>query len=110
MNSKYLLSVLLGSVGAAILLLLDFLLGNAEQIYQNELELGEEGVGGITSYCHAVQFILRRYAGDCYIDRAVEEFGNVRQNDDEDEMAYARRLRSKAKCFGGVYSEDDLIT
>ena len=25
-------------------------------------------------------------------------------------MAYARRLRSKAKCFGGVYSEADLVT
>ena len=98
------------SEGAALLLLPDFLIGDAEQIYQNELELGDEGVGGITSYCHAVQFILRRYAADRYIDRAVEEFENVRQKDDEDETAYARRLRSKAKCFGGVYSEADLIT
>ena len=98
------------SEGAALLLLPDFLVGDAEQIYQNELELGDEGVGGITSYCHAVQFILRRYAADRYIDRAVEEFENVRQKDDEDETAYARRLRSKAKCFGGVYSEADLIT
>ena len=96
--------------GAAVLLLPDFLVGDAEQIYQNELELGDEGVGGTTSYCHAVQFILRRYAGDRYIDRAVEELENVRQKDDKYETAYARRLRSKAKCFGGVYSEADLIT
>ena len=98
------------SEGAALLLLPDFLVGDAEQTYQNELELGDEGVGGITSYCHAVQFILRRYGADRYIERAVEEFENVRQKDDEDETAYARRLRSKAKCFGGVYSEGDLIT
>ena len=68
-----------------------------------------KGVGGIISYCHAFQFILRRYAADRYIDRAVEEFKNVRQKDDEDETAHACRLRSKAKCFGGVYSETDLI-
>ena len=97
------------SEGAALLLLPDFLVGDAEQVYQNELELGNEGVGVITSYCHAVQFIRRRYAADRYIDRAVEEFENVRQKDDEDEMAYARRLRSKATCFGGLYSEADLI-
>ena len=34
----------------------------------------------------------------------------MRQKDDEDETAYARGLRSNAKCFGGVYSEADLIT
>ena len=34
----------------------------------------------------------------------------MRLKDDEDGTAYARRLRSKAKCFGGVYSEADLIT
>ena len=87
-----------------------FLVGDAQQVYQNELELGDEGVGRITSYCHAVQFLLRRYAAARYIDRAVEEFENVRQKDDEDETEYARRLRSKAKCFGGVYSEADFVT
>ena len=96
--------------GAALLLLPYFLVGDAEQVYQNELELGDEGVGGIASYCHAVQFILRRYAADLYIDGAVEEFENVRQKGDEDETAYARRLRSKFKCFGGVYFEAELIT
>ena len=98
------------SEGAALLLLPDFLVSDAEQIYQNELKLGDEGVRGITSYCHAVQFILRRYAVVRYIDRVLEEFENVRQKDDEYETAYARRLRSIAKCFGGVYSEADLIT
>ena len=34
----------------------------------------------------------------------------MRQKDDEDKTAYARRLRSKAKCFGGVNSEADFIT
>ena len=34
----------------------------------------------------------------------------MRQKDEEDETAYARRLRSKTKCFGGIYSEADLIT
>ena len=56
------------SEGAALLLLPDFLFGDAEQIYQNELELGDQVIGGITSYCHAVQFIRRRYAADRYID------------------------------------------
>ena len=52
------------SEGAALLILPDFLVGDAEQVYQNELVLGEDGVGGITSHCHAVQFKLRRYAAD----------------------------------------------
>ena len=98
------------SEGAALLLLPDFLIGDAEQVYQNELELGDEGVGGIISYFHAVQFIMRRYEADRYIERAVQEFENIRQKDEEDETAYSRRLRSKAKCFGGVYSDADLIT
>ena len=33
----------------------------------------------------------------------------MRQKDDEYETAYARRLRSRAKSFGGAYSEADLI-
>ena len=90
------------SEGAALLLLPVFLVGHAEQLYRNELELRDEGVGGITSYSHAVQFILRRYAADRYIDGAVEEFENVRLKDDEDETAYVRRLRSNAMCFGAV--------
>ena len=65
---------------------------------------------GITSYFQAVQFVLRRYAADRYIDRAVEDFENVRQEDDEDETAWSRRLRTKDTCFRGFYSEADLIT
>ena len=98
------------SEGAALLVLTDFLVGDVEQVYQNELELEDEGVAGVTSYCHAVQVILRRYAADRYIDRAVEEFENVGQKDDDDETAYAPRLQIKAKCFGGVCSEADLAT
>ena len=98
------------SEGAVFLLLTDFLFGDAEQIYQNELELGDEGVREITSYCHAVQLILRRYEADHYIDCAVEKFQNMCEKNDEGETAKARRLRSKAKCFGGVYSDADLIT
>ena len=45
------------SEGAVIPRLPNFLFGDAKQIYQSELELVDEGVGGITSYCHAVQFI-----------------------------------------------------
>ena len=42
--------------GAALIILPDFLAGAAETTYLNELELGNEGFGGISSYCHAVQF------------------------------------------------------
>ena len=42
------------SEGAALLSLPDFLFGDAEQIYQNELELGDEGVEGTASYFHTV--------------------------------------------------------
>ena len=98
------------SEGAALLILPDFFFGDVEQIYQNDLELGDEGVRGTTSYCHAVQFIVQRYGADHYIDRAVQDFENVRQKHDGDETVYARGLRSKAKCFGGVSCEADIIT
>ena len=38
------------SEGAALQLLPDFLVGDARQMYQNELEVGDEEVGEITSY------------------------------------------------------------
>ena len=85
--------------GAVLIILPDFLAGAAETTYLNELELGNEGFGGISSYCHAVQFLLRRFAADWYIDRAVEDFESVRQKDEEDETTYAQRLRAKARCF-----------
>ena len=96
--------------GAALIILLDFLAGAAETTYLNELELGNEGFGGINSYCHAVPFLLRRFAADRYIERAVEDFESLRQKDEEDETTYAQRLRAKAPCFGAVYSETDIIT
>ena len=96
--------------GAALIILPDFLAGTAETTYLNELELGNEVLGGISSYCHAVQFLPRRFAAYRYIDRAVEDFESVRQNDEEDETTYAQRLRAKARCFGAVYPEKDIIT
>ena len=96
--------------GAALIILPDYLAGAAETTSLNELELGKEGFGGISSYCHAVQFLLRRFAADRYIDRAVEDFESVRQKYDEDEKTYAQRLRAKARCFGAVYPDTDIIT
>ena len=75
--------------------------------YLNELELGNEVFGGISSYCHAVQFLLRRFAADRYIERAVEDFESVRQKDEEEETTYAQRMRAKAGCIGAVYPETD---
>ena len=96
--------------GAALIILPDFLAGAAETTHLNELELGNEGSDGITSFCHAVQFLLRRFAADLYIDRAFEDFESVRQKDEGDETTYAQRLRAKARCVGAVYRETDIIT
>ena len=70
---------------APLIILPNFLAGTAETTYLNEVELGNEGFGGFSSYCHAVHFLLRCIAADRYIDRAVEDFESVRQKDEEDE-------------------------
>ena len=95
---------------APLIILPNFLAGTAETTYLNEVELGNEGFGGFSSYCHAVHFLLRCIAADRYIDRAVEDFESVRQKDEEDETTYAQRLRANARCFGAVYPETHIIT
>ena len=95
---------------AAIKILLHYPVGAAETTYMNELELGNEVVRGISSYCHAVQVLLRHFAADKYMYWGVEEFESVRQREEEDETTYAHSFRAKARCFGAGYPETDIIT
>lgn len=96
--------------GAALVLLPNFLKGEAKESFEANFELGEDGTGGFQTYPGAVQHLLRMYATDGIIERVVEEIDNLRQREDETERQFATRLRQKARSCGPVYSEADLIT
>lgn len=66
--------------------------------------------GGFGVWPEAVQFLLRTYAKNLYIERFAAEMDSLTQDGDEDERAFAERLQTKARYCSGVYSEQDLIT
>lgn len=98
------------SEGEAFLALPYFLSERATDAFESACEFGDTSSGGISNYCEAVQFLLRLFAKDRYLDDAMETFDGVRQRSDEDEMSYAQRLQDCAHDFGPVFVERDLIT
>lgn len=98
------------SEGSALLILPSFLKGDAKEAFLANFDVTGDLAGGFNSWPHAVQFLLRSYAKDIYIEKAAAEIDQLTQKDDEDEVAYARRLKNKARVCAGVYTERDLVT
>ena len=98
------------SEGEAFLALPYFLTDHASDAFNASCEFGDTSSGGITNYCDAVQFLLRLFAKDRYLDDAKDKLDAVKQRPDEDEVAYAHRLHDSAHNFGPVFVERDLIT
>lgn len=97
------------SEGGALLLLPNFLDGEAYELFMSNQDLGEECTGGFATYPEAVQFLLRTYAREAYIETAVEEFDRLAQKSDETELDYSRRLREANRKLGSAYPEEELI-
>ena len=72
--------------GAALVLLPNFLKGEAKESFEANFELGEVGGGGFHTYPGAVQYLLHMYATDANIERVVEELDAMRQREDETEL------------------------
>lgn len=98
------------SEGTAISLLPKFLDGNAKSNWKSYFNRGSSRLGGFRTYPEAVNHLLRTYAKDTYIEKAVADLDKTRQGSEEDELAFGTRLRDKARACGNVFSESELIS
>ena len=98
------------SEGAALLLCPKFLIGDALETYNTQFDLANDGLGGFQAWPEAVQFLLRTYAKDAYIEEALQELDECVQGSEETEEVFAKRLRSQTRQMAGVFSQQDLIT
>ena len=96
--------------GCAVLILPRFLEETALETYQSAVDYTGVGMGGVSSYPEAVHYLLQRFASDLHLEPAIERFEALRQRDDEEEIAFGKRLAVFARAFGGAYKETDLIT
>lgn len=95
--------------GGALILLPNFLEGEAYELFMSNQDMGEDNTGGFATYPEAVQFLLRSFAREAYIETAVEAFDRLTQNREETELGFSRRLREANRKLGSAYSEEELI-
>ena len=98
------------SEGAALLLCPKFLIGDALETYNTQFDLANDGLGGFQTWPEAIQFLLRTYAKDAYIEEALQELDECIQGTEETEEVFAKRLRSQTRQMAGEFSQQDLIT
>lgn len=98
------------SEGAALLLCPKFLIGDPLEAYNGQFDLLQGDQDGFTTWPEAVQFLLRTYAKDTYIEDALIVLDGCHQSPQEDEEQFARRLRKTNRAIAGVFSQQDLIT
>ncbi len=81
----------------------NFLLDDALDSFRIHSEDGEDDLAGSTTWPEAVQYFLRTYVKDSYLERAVPDMGRLRQKEGEDERAFERRLTKPSvhvrRCF-----------
>lgn len=99
------------SEGGARLVLPSFLAGKAALAYGASLQADAVNTdnGGNSTYCDAVQWLLRTYAKDRFIHQAVQGIREIRQKVGETEMEYGDRLIVAYSRFGGVYTQEEQI-
>ena len=96
------------SEGAALLTCSSFLDDDAKESYENHFDLPPDQ-GCFTKWPQAVQFLLRTFAKDAYIEEALARLDELRQDSDEKEVVYAKCLRKQGRRYGSVFSEQDMI-
>ena len=93
------------SEGAAARLMPYFLKGAPKEEYRSYLK---EVLAGKPLYPHMVQYLLDTYASDDELAKAYHLAVTARQRDNEDERAFALRLRQIAAAAGNVFDEATL--
>ena len=96
--------------GLALLLLPQFLFGDARSLIEENFELSGFAMGGYRTWPEAVQLLLMNYAKDQYIKDALRTFNNCSMRDDEDEATFGRRLQKHARLCGGIIDSHKLVT
>jgi hypothetical protein len=91
--------------GAAARLMPYFLKGSAKEEYRSYLK---EVPASKPLYPYMVQYLLETYASDDELARAYHMAVTARQRENEDERAFALRLRQIAASAGNVFDEATL--
>ena len=98
------------SEGSAVMLCPKFLDGEALELYDDQFDDSADGLGGFYNWPGAVNFLLQTYAKDAYIEDALKELDECKQEPQEDELSFARKLQKQARTIAGVFSTQDLCT
>lgn len=73
-------------------------------------EDGDAELGGFTTWPETVQFFLRTYAKDQYLEDAVEKLDRLSQGEGDSVMEFYRKLTRSARDLAGAFSQRELIT
>ena len=98
--------------GAALWLVGYFLRGSAKSkvTARTTSNNAKKKIGNrLLTYCQAIDFLLRTYATDDIIARAVDDLKSYKQDSTTSEMAYLEKLWARALRMGSVFQEHDLV-
>lgn len=90
------------SDGTDLLICTCFLASNAEESYENKLDLRSDQ-GEFTSWPQAVKFLLHTYTKDTYIDEALERVDEPRQ--DSEKQSRMRNAYASKRKVAAQFSE-----
>ena len=98
------------SEGAALSIIPDYLEDPARDDFLRHCDLGDDVPGGFDSYPGAIQYLLRTYAKDAYLEEALVELEDIKQRENDTEREYSRRLITTVYRLAGAITETDHIT
>lgn len=79
---------------------------DALELFNSQSEEGDKNLGGFSTWPEAVQFFLRTYAKDQYIEESVESIEKISQETAEELMEFFRPLTKNSRDVERVVSED----
>lgn len=85
------------------------LTGDAYELF-NKLTEDGDGEIGFTTFPGALDFFLRTYAQNKYLEAAVERIDNITQSKTETPRQFYRRLMDEARDLNGALSQHELMT
>ena len=98
------------SEGAALSIIPDYLEDPPRDDFLRHCDLGDDVPGGFDSYPGAIQYLLRTYAKDAFLEEALVELEDIKQRESENEREYSRRLMTAVYRLAGAITETDRIT
>lgn len=96
--------------GGALKIWPSFLTRNAYDVFAQLTEDGDADLGGFTTWPEAVQFFLRTYVKDQYLEEAVEKLYQIQQGERERVMDFYQRLTKAARDLSSAFTQAELMT